>query len=90
MLRKVLIEHICPDTNTTHLVFLFRNAALFRQNEFSLMTLLSKYPELLKNLFALMGTESDARVRDNIVAAVCRMMSANAEGVPLDQVRTAT
>ena len=37
-------------------------------------------------LFDIVGQEKDRRVKDNIVAAVCRMIAGNVGGVPLQEV----
>ena len=45
------------------------------------------FPEALQALFSLVTMETDPRCLDNICAAVCRMIMAQADAVPLDQVR---
>jgi hypothetical protein len=45
------------------------------------------YGMVLQKLFAQVERESDARTIDNIVAAVCRMITVKPDCVPLDQVR---
>ncbi|XP_065913448.1 importin-4-like [Dysidea avara] len=44
------------------------------------------FPEALQALFSLVTMETDPRCLDNICAAVCRMIMAQADAVPLDQV----
>jgi hypothetical protein len=46
----------------------------------------SHYHEVLGTLFATAQTRRDARILDNISAAICRMILAHPQGVPLDQV----
>ena len=45
-----------------------------------------KYSDVLKTLFDMVSQEKDERVKDNIVAAVCRMIAGNVGGVPLQEV----
>lgn len=44
------------------------------------------FPEVLRALFTLVTMETDPRCLDNICAAVCRMVMAQPDAVPLDQV----
>ncbi|CAH1780460.1 unnamed protein product [Owenia fusiformis] len=44
------------------------------------------YPAILKSLFDLVTRETDKRVADNVCAAVCRMILANLNMVPLTEV----
>ncbi|XP_013410822.1 importin-4-like [Lingula anatina] len=48
--------------------------------------LLSQYPHILEVLYKTLQKESVPRVMDNTCAAVCRLIFANPEHVPLDQV----
>ncbi|XP_018600671.1 importin-4 isoform X2 [Scleropages formosus] len=48
--------------------------------------LLTDYPMLLSLFSSLLVKESDRRVIDNICGALCRMITSNAQCVPLDQV----
>ena len=41
---------------------------------------------ILQQLLAAMDKEEDGRCIDNIIAAVCRMVTAKPEAMPLDQV----
>lgn len=50
------------------------------------MSLCSHYPTILQQLLAAMDKEEDGRCIDNIIAAVCRMVTAKPEAMPLDQV----
>ena len=46
------------------------------------------FPEVLRALFTLVTMETDPRCLDNICAAVCRMIIAQPDAVPIDQVAT--
>ena len=46
------------------------------------------FPEVLRALFTLVTMETDPRCLDNICAAVCRMIMAQPDAVPIDQVMT--
>ncbi|GFN80012.1 importin-4 [Plakobranchus ocellatus] len=48
--------------------------------------MVGQYPDILKTLFAIMNSESNPRVMDNICAAVCRMIWHSPQSVPLAQV----
>ncbi|XP_064641472.1 importin-4-like [Lineus longissimus] len=48
--------------------------------------MLPHYEEILKHLFHVLQREHNPRVLDNICAAVCRMIMANMQVVPIDQV----
>ena len=37
-------------------------------------------------MFGIISQETDKSVKDNVIAAVCRMLTAHIEGVPVDQV----
>lgn len=47
----------------------------------------SRYPEILQSLFTVAHTRENGRILDNVCAAVCRMVMANQQAVPLDQVQ---
>ena len=44
------------------------------------------YPEILQSLFSVGQLRSGSRIKDNVCGAVCRMIMANQEAVPLQQV----
>jgi len=46
------------------------------------------YPTVLSGLSQALGKESDRRVLDNIISAVCRLILANRQAIPLKQVDT--
>ena len=46
----------------------------------------SKYPEILKELVSVLNKEEEALVKDQVCAAVCRMMFTRPDAMPLDQV----
>jgi len=46
----------------------------------------TKFPEILKKLFDTLSVESDRRCIDNLCAAVCRMILAQTDSVPVEQV----
>ena len=50
----------------------------------------SQYPVILKAFFDALNKETDPRAVDNICAAVCRMIMAKTDAVPLEQVITYT
>ena len=47
----------------------------------------SNYPAILQHLFAINQTTTNNRVKDNVTAAVCRMIMASQDSVPLGQVK---
>lgn len=46
----------------------------------------SKYPDILRSLFTVAQSRRNSRIVDNVLGAVCRMITANQSAVPLDQV----
>lgn len=48
--------------------------------------IVAHYPAILETLFTLLQREHEVRVVDNICAAVCRMIVANINKVPIEQV----
>jgi hypothetical protein len=49
-------------------------------------SVLSRYPDILKVLFDILEGETDRRCIDNLCAAVCRMILAHTDAVPVAQV----
>ena len=66
---------MCARTKPVNIYFVVNVLNVFR-----------KYSDLLKMLFDMVSQEKDRRVKDNIVAAVCRMIAGNVGGVPLQEV----
>ena len=48
--------------------------------------MIRRYSEILKLLFELLNKEKNGRVIDNICAAVCRLILASQNAVPVDVV----
>lgn len=48
----------------------------------------SHYSDILKKLIEILNRETYRRAIDNICAALCRMIMAHSEAVPLDQVKS--
>ena len=46
----------------------------------------SHYHDILQRLFTVAQSRRNARILDNICAAICRMIMAYTEGIPVEQV----
>ena len=63
------------------------NHMIFTASFYFTLTIVSQYPTIVRTLIDILNQEKNGRVADNICAAFCRMIGANINGVPMEQVK---